>query len=93
MRPRLREEAVFWLLLVAAAGILTCTVSEERHDVGGSKGWAPNVNYTVWASHENFYVGDWLCKFKSYSVTASSRLLTSSILVNDVVAPVFSNLH
>lgn len=74
MRARLNEEAIFWLLLVAAAGIPTCTVSEERHAVGGSKGWAPNVNYTEWASHENFYEGDWLCKLKSSSLTASSRL-------------------
>ncbi|XP_031394491.1 lamin-like protein [Punica granatum] len=31
------------------------------HRVGGGRyTWAPNINFTQWASHEVFYVGDWL---------------------------------
>ncbi|XVF68613.1 hypothetical protein PTKIN_Ptkin11bG0015600 [Pterospermum kingtungense] len=31
------------------------------HRVGGGKyTWKPNVNFTDWAFHEQFYVGDWL---------------------------------
>ncbi|OWM74777.1 lamin-like protein [Punica granatum] len=28
--------------------------------VGGPPGWVPNTNYTDWASHQQFHVGDWL---------------------------------
>ncbi|KAJ0973823.1 hypothetical protein J5N97_015788 [Dioscorea zingiberensis] len=40
--------------------ILAVTVSATKHDVGGKKGWAPDVNYTEWASHERFFVDEWL---------------------------------
>ncbi|KAG8644275.1 hypothetical protein MANES_11G114200v8, partial [Manihot esculenta] len=31
------------------------------HRVGGGKyTWKPSINFTEWASHEQFYVGDWL---------------------------------
>ncbi|XP_040995472.1 lamin-like protein [Juglans microcarpa x Juglans regia] len=31
------------------------------HRVGGGRNtWAPNINFTEWSSHEQFYVGDWL---------------------------------
>ncbi|XWS40926.1 hypothetical protein CRYUN_Cryun17cG0037900 [Craigia yunnanensis] len=30
------------------------------HRVGDKNGWNPNVNYSEWSNHEQFYVGDWL---------------------------------
>ncbi|CAO2830352.1 unnamed protein product [Amaranthus hypochondriacus] len=31
------------------------------HEVGGDRyGWRVNINFTNWASHQHFYVGDWL---------------------------------
>ncbi|XVE68207.1 hypothetical protein DITRI_Ditri09bG0049900 [Diplodiscus trichospermus] len=32
----------------------------KLHRVGDKHGWNPNVNYSQWSSHEQFYVGDWL---------------------------------
>ncbi|EOY03559.1 Early nodulin-like protein 20 [Theobroma cacao] len=32
----------------------------KLHRVGDKQGWNPNVNYSEWCSHEQFYVGDWL---------------------------------
>lgn len=26
-------------------------------------GWTSNVNYTLWAGNQTFYLGDWLCKY------------------------------
>ncbi|KAH6791992.1 hypothetical protein C2S52_002469 [Perilla frutescens var. hirtella] len=39
--------------------MLTCAVG-DLIKVGGNAGWKPNVNYTHWAAHRHFYVGDWL---------------------------------
>ncbi|KAJ8451881.1 hypothetical protein Cgig2_007364 [Carnegiea gigantea] len=52
------------MLLVAILAMLV-VVGEGRtpvlHRVGGNKNaWKPNVNFLDWASHECFYVGDWL---------------------------------
>lgn len=33
---------------------------------GGQNTWEPGVNFTDWSSHEQFYVGDWLCEFLSF---------------------------
>ncbi|XWS28941.1 hypothetical protein CRYUN_Cryun25bG0114900 [Craigia yunnanensis] len=45
--------------------LLTVLNTESRqpvlHRVGGGRfTWKPNVNFTDWAIHEQFYVGDWL---------------------------------
>ncbi|XWS30212.1 hypothetical protein CRYUN_Cryun24cG0097700 [Craigia yunnanensis] len=32
----------------------------KLHRVGDKYGWNPNVNYSEWSSHQQFYVGDWL---------------------------------
>ncbi|XP_022741014.1 lamin-like protein [Durio zibethinus] len=32
----------------------------KLHRVGNKFGWNPNVNYSEWSTHEQFYVGDWL---------------------------------
>jgi hypothetical protein len=45
------------LLLFASAAAPSAAV---RLVVGGSKRWAPNVNYTDWADGHEFHVGDWL---------------------------------
>ncbi|XP_072956143.1 early nodulin-like protein 17 [Typha angustifolia] len=46
------------LLLVACA---IASVSADRFTVGDSKGWNPNVNYTIWEEkHRPFHKGDWL---------------------------------
>ncbi|XP_015065372.1 lamin-like protein [Solanum pennellii] len=40
-------------------GLIKCAAS-GLDKVGGKHGWDQNVNYTDWASHQHFYVGDWL---------------------------------
>ena len=67
------------LLLFASAAAPSVAV---RLVVGGSKRWAPNVNYTDWADGHEFHVGDWLgivlaspsFLFLSLPRTASERL-------------------
>lgn len=48
------------VVVVLAAAMLTCAVG-GLIKVGGKAGWTQNVNYTQWAAHRHFYVGDWLC--------------------------------
>ncbi|CAI9272669.1 unnamed protein product [Lactuca saligna] len=51
-----------------AVGVLVCAVvmmmlpdvSAKRFNVGGNMGWTSNVNYTLWAGNQTFYLGDWL---------------------------------
>ncbi|OWM72913.1 hypothetical protein CDL15_Pgr016545 [Punica granatum] len=52
------------------------------HRVGGGRyTWAPNINFTQWASHEVFYVGDWLCKLSSlFFIFNSSEFLMERFL-------------
>ncbi|KAJ8766792.1 hypothetical protein K2173_008346 [Erythroxylum novogranatense] len=63
--------------------LLMVVVGECRepvlHRVGGGKyTWLPGSNYTEWASHERFYVGDWLYfgfdihKYSVYEVTQTN---------------------
>lgn len=57
----------WWLMVV----VIVLKVAECRqpvlHRIGGGKNaWAPHVNFTQWSSKERFYVGDWLCKYRSY---------------------------
>lgn len=47
------------VLMVALMAAFGCCSGETLHKVGSGR-WAPGVNYTEWASHEHFYVGDWL---------------------------------
>ncbi|KAG0486011.1 hypothetical protein HPP92_008106 [Vanilla planifolia] len=55
-----------FLALLSVA--LSCTITPiwslvaigKVHEVGGHEHWAPNVDYTVWSTHERFYRGDWL---------------------------------
>jgi len=49
------------LILMLAAP----AVYGAQHTVGGTSGWAQNVNYATWAAGETFVVGDTLCKFFS----------------------------
>ncbi|KAJ0754372.1 putative Phytocyanin domain, cupredoxin [Helianthus annuus] len=35
-------------------------VSAKRFIVGGNMGWTSDVNYTLWAEYQTFYLGDWL---------------------------------
>lgn len=58
-----------WLIIVVMVTMsVLCAHTESRspvlHRVGGGKyTWKPNVNFTQWAEHQHFYVGDWLCEF------------------------------
>ena len=53
---------VAFAFLATLLVMLPETVSAKRFIVGGSMGWAPNYNYTLWAANQTFYLGDWLCK-------------------------------
>ena len=46
-----------------AVAAMTGSCEADLIKVGGKQGWRPDVNYTEWAMSEDFYVGDWLCKF------------------------------
>ena len=55
-----------WLVLLMVTVLNTENRQPVLHRVGGGRfTWKPNVNFTDWAIHEQFYVGDWLCKFSS----------------------------
>lgn len=41
-------------------------VLATQHVVGGSQGWDESTDYTKWASHQTFKVGDKLGNFLSY---------------------------
>ncbi|OMO67516.1 Plastocyanin-like protein [Corchorus capsularis] len=48
-------------LLLIMALLTTEGRQPVLHRVGGGRfTWKPNVNFTEWAIHEQFYVGDWL---------------------------------
>ncbi|KAG8384661.1 hypothetical protein BUALT_Bualt04G0141200 [Buddleja alternifolia] len=51
------------LVVALTAAMLTCAVG-ELIKVGGKYGWTQNVNYTQWAAHQSFGVGDWLFHVK-----------------------------
>ncbi|XP_027152810.1 lamin-like protein [Coffea eugenioides] len=62
----LRSRGIGWSM---AAAVLTAAVllvmlpqvSSIRYIVGSNMGgWAPNVNFTIWAQDKHFYNGDWL---------------------------------
>lgn len=59
------KKMLLWLITVV--NILGSTAECREpvlHRVGGGKyTWAPNMNFTAWAMHEEFHVGDWLCKW------------------------------
>ncbi|KAF5744972.1 lamin-like protein [Tripterygium wilfordii] len=51
----------FLLMVFMATMLLADCRKPVLHRVGGGKySWAPNFNFSEWASHEEFYVGDWL---------------------------------
>jgi len=56
------------VIVWAAAVMLMCTADGRRIDVGGKVGWTQAVNYTLWASQQTFYVGDWLCTYISSTI-------------------------
>ncbi|KAI3929285.1 hypothetical protein MKX01_006521 [Papaver californicum] len=54
------------IIMATIVSLLMIHCVATLHIVGGTRnnGWRPNfMNYTSdWASHEEFYVGDWLCE-------------------------------
>lgn len=74
-----------WLIIVVMVTMsVLCAHTESRspvlHRVGGGKyTWKPNVNFTQWAEHQHFYVGDWLCEF-SFSFHFVFRISCCSLL-------------
>lgn len=59
------------MILIAIIIIILLGFVEGRtpvlHEVGGDRfGWRLNVNFSDWASHQIFYVGDWLCMFSLF---------------------------
>ncbi|ERN06539.1 hypothetical protein AMTR_s00058p00113130 [Amborella trichopoda] len=63
----IKKRFLLLLLVVAlmAASSFSSLVSATLHKVGGNSFWNPGVNYTEWASHDRFIVGDYLCEFLS----------------------------
>ena len=55
---------VLWLIAIMMGTFLVECRDSVLHRVGGGRyAWAPHINFAEWSSHEQFYVGDWLCKF------------------------------
>ncbi|XVF58344.1 hypothetical protein PTKIN_Ptkin07bG0058700 [Pterospermum kingtungense] len=49
------------LILMLMVMILVLEFAMAKlHRVGDKLGWNPNVNYSEWSNHHQFYVGDWL---------------------------------
>ncbi|XP_022754195.1 lamin-like protein [Durio zibethinus] len=61
-----REKECVKIILACLVLLMVTVVNTESrqpvlHRVGGGRfTWKPNVNFTDWAIHEQFYVGDWL---------------------------------
>ncbi|KAI3842440.1 hypothetical protein MKX03_035047 [Papaver bracteatum] len=72
------------ITMVVTVSLLMIRCDAKRHTVGGTEynGWAPNkMNYTSdWASHEQFYVGDWL--YWGFDDPRTNRQLFSVFEVN-----------
>ncbi|XP_021861961.2 early nodulin-like protein 20 [Spinacia oleracea] len=47
-----------WVMLLVI--LMFDGVNGRRVDVGGNLGWNQNNNFSLWASQETFYIGDWL---------------------------------
>lgn len=61
---RIQMKLACLLLLMMVTVDNTESREPVLHRVGGGRySWKPNVNFTDWAIHEQFIVGDWLCKF------------------------------
>lgn len=74
----------WFIILVMVTISMLCARAESRspvlHRVGGGKyTWKPNVNFTEWAKHQHFYVGDWLCEF-SLSLSLFSLCFSALVL-------------
>ncbi|XP_062170998.1 early nodulin-like protein 20 [Alnus glutinosa] len=55
------RKMVLWLMVLMMATFLVECRDCVLHRVGGGRySWAPNINFTEWSSHEQFYKGDWL---------------------------------
>lgn len=59
----LRLNKLMWVMVMMMVIVVKLGKSELIYVGGGKASWKPNVNLIEWASHEQFYVGDWLCKF------------------------------
>ncbi|XP_060194882.1 early nodulin-like protein 20 [Lycium barbarum] len=53
------SELLIMIRVIMLLGLINCAAS-GLDKVGGKYGWDQNVNYTDWAAHSHFYVGDWL---------------------------------
>ncbi|KAI9402095.1 hypothetical protein POPTR_001G219800v4 [Populus trichocarpa] len=77
------KKMLLWLITVV--NILGSTAECREpvlHRVGGGKyTWAPNMNFTAWAMHEEFYVGDWL--YFGFDKTRYSVLEVNKINYNN----------
>ncbi|KMT14533.1 hypothetical protein BVRB_4g073030 [Beta vulgaris subsp. vulgaris] len=49
---------IMWVTMLVM--IMVHGAIARRVYVGGNQGWNKDINYTLWASQENFYIGDWL---------------------------------
>ncbi|KAL7612340.1 hypothetical protein Lser_V15G07645 [Lactuca serriola] len=55
-----RRSTAVGVLFCAVVMVMLPDVSAKRFIVGGNMGWTSNVNYTLWAGNQTFYLGDWL---------------------------------
>ncbi|GLU02467.1 hypothetical protein SLE2022_197160 [Rubroshorea leprosula] len=68
----------FLMLVVVTMPCRECRQPVLHRVGGGRHTWRPDVNFTDWASHEIFFVGDWLyfgfnkCQFNVLQVNQTS---------------------
>lgn len=56
------RKIVLMVMMISATMMGSMAKSEMAYVGGGKSSWAPNVNLTEWSIHEQFHVGEWLCK-------------------------------
>lgn len=54
------EQPRLWIAVVVAMMMIPFNCLATYYTVGGNSGWKPGVNYTAWASGQQFVVGDYL---------------------------------
>ncbi|XP_050214027.1 early nodulin-like protein 20 [Mercurialis annua] len=56
----MERNMLLWVVMLMLLNNADCG-KPVLHKVGGGKyTWRPNTNFTEWATHQQFYVGDWL---------------------------------
>ncbi|KAL4577284.1 hypothetical protein LXL04_013390 [Taraxacum kok-saghyz] len=73
------------LLVCGVVMVMLPVVDGKRYIVGGNMGWTSNVNYTLWAGNQTFYLGDWLSRLSANDCLSSFSDFVYDRNQNDVL--------